>query len=209
MYRDVLDDPDWHELDADSCKTLVMLWLIASEDEGMEGVLPCARKLSFRLRISERVLNQRLTKLSNWLILNDIKPISEGYQKDAPEESRGETEREEEGETDICPHQKILSVYHSKCPSLPIVQFLSDGLKSNLKSRWREDEKRRDLKWWEWYFENVSLSDYLTGKINSWMASFGWLIGPKNMTKVLNGQYLNKGSKTDRAIEEFLDEEPK
>ena len=40
LYRDILDDPDWHELDGESAKTLVMLWLIASEDETKQGLLP-------------------------------------------------------------------------------------------------------------------------------------------------------------------------
>ena len=30
LYRDILDDIEWHELDAKSAKVLVMLWLIAS-----------------------------------------------------------------------------------------------------------------------------------------------------------------------------------
>jgi hypothetical protein len=40
LYRDLLDDPEWHELSGDDAKHLIMLWLIASEDEN--GVLPDA-----------------------------------------------------------------------------------------------------------------------------------------------------------------------
>lgn len=97
LYRDILDDPDWHELDPAAAKVLVMLWLIASEDETKQGLLPSVKKLAFRLRVSEKQLEQSLTKLSHWLIHDDIGLISERYQSDAPETER---ETEEETETD-------------------------------------------------------------------------------------------------------------
>ena len=100
LYRDILDDPDWHELDGDCAKTMVMLWLIASEDEHHNGTLPDTRKLAFRLRISENKLNQQLTKLSNWLEQDDITVISGRYQVDAPERAPEETETETETETE-------------------------------------------------------------------------------------------------------------
>lgn len=98
LYRDILEDPDWHELDGDSAKVLVALWLIASEDEDQEGKLPDARRLAFRLRISESKANQALTKLSHWLEHDDISVISNGYQVDAPERAGEETETETETE---------------------------------------------------------------------------------------------------------------
>lgn len=101
LYRDILDDPDWHELDGDSAKILVMLWLIASEDETKQGLLPDDRKLRFRLRITEKALEQSITKLSHWLERDDIELISERYQLDAPERAGEETE-ERRGETDVC-----------------------------------------------------------------------------------------------------------
>jgi hypothetical protein len=94
LYRDLLDDPDWHALDGADAKALVMLWLIASEDDGN---IPCTRKIAFRLRITETKAEQLLTRLSHWLIQDDITPISDRYQDDTPE-TEGETYREE---TDI------------------------------------------------------------------------------------------------------------
>lgn len=95
LYRDILDDPDWHELPGDSAKVLISLWLIASEDETHTGSLPDERRMAFRLRISETKLKQELTKLSHWLVCDDIETISERYQPDAPETER-ESETEEE-----------------------------------------------------------------------------------------------------------------
>ena len=75
LYRDILDDPDWHELEPAAAKILVMLWLIASEDADKQGTLPETKKLAFRLRISEKNLCIALSQLKNWLIQDDINPM--------------------------------------------------------------------------------------------------------------------------------------
>jgi hypothetical protein len=90
-----LDDLDWHELDAQASKVLVMLWLIASEDEGR---IPPTKTLAFRLRMTEKQTNDCLNKLSHWLEQDDINTISERYQDDSLETER-ETEKEKEAET--------------------------------------------------------------------------------------------------------------
>jgi hypothetical protein len=94
LYRDILDDIEWHELDPLAAKVLVMLWLIASEDEGR---IPDSKTLAFRLRISEVKTKEIIIKLSHWLEHNDIELISSGYQVDLPE-TETETEREKEKE---------------------------------------------------------------------------------------------------------------
>jgi hypothetical protein len=93
LYRDLLDDPDWHDLKPDAAKALVMLWLIASEDDGN---LPDPRKLAFRMRMNEKQVNQLLNSLTHWLEQVDIGVISPGYLDDAPEREtyREETETE-------------------------------------------------------------------------------------------------------------------
>jgi hypothetical protein len=93
LYRDILDDLDWHELDAKAAKALVMMWLIASEDD---GYLPDTKKLAFRLRMSETATLEVIFKLSHWLEQVDINVASTGYQEAIPE-----TETETETETDI------------------------------------------------------------------------------------------------------------
>lgn len=97
LYRDILDDIEWHELDPVAAKCLVMLWLIASEND---GDLPDVRKLSFRLRMSETDINSVISRLSHWMghddITGDIAPISERYQDDLPEKRRDREETEGE-----------------------------------------------------------------------------------------------------------------
>ena len=78
LYRDILDDIDWHELDPLSAKFLVMLWLIASENEGK---LPTHKELAFRLRTTEKQIESTVSKLSHWLVQSDIAVISPRHQE--------------------------------------------------------------------------------------------------------------------------------
>jgi hypothetical protein len=93
LYRDILDDKEWHDLDPKAAKTLVMLWVIASENE---GELPDIETLAFRLRLSSQQLKTDISRLSHWVVQDDINVISDGYQDDALERER---EKEREGET--------------------------------------------------------------------------------------------------------------
>jgi len=96
LYRDILDDLEWHELDPLAAKVLVMLWLIASENDGH---IPDNKTLAFRLRLTELKTKEIIIKLSHWLEHDDINAISEQYQCDRPEretetETKKETKRE-------------------------------------------------------------------------------------------------------------------
>ena len=98
LYRRLLDDINWHELDAESAKTLISLWLLASEDKRMQGELPPVKEIAFRLRTTERSLKSSISKLSHWLrqddinTISDIDLISNGNQVDALEKRREETD---------------------------------------------------------------------------------------------------------------------
>ena len=96
LYRDLLDDIEWHELDPVAAKVLTMLWLIASEDDGN---IPELKILSFRLRMPLKTTKDCITKLNHWLEQDDINVISNGYQSDSLEtETERETKKEKEKE---------------------------------------------------------------------------------------------------------------
>ena len=98
LYRDLLDDIEWHELDPVAAKVLTMLWLIASEDDGN---IPELKILSFRLRMPLKTTKDCITKLNHWLEQDDINMISNGYQSDSLEtETERETKKEKEKEGD-------------------------------------------------------------------------------------------------------------
>ena len=79
LYRDLLDDLDWHELEPKASKVLVQLWLIASEDNNQQGNLPSIKSLAFRLRMPEKDLSVCIAKLNHWLIQDDINTITSFY----------------------------------------------------------------------------------------------------------------------------------
>lgn len=64
VYRTLLDDYEWHVLGPSYAKTLINLWLIASESN---GDLPSVTTLSFRLRMPEKELRDHIIQLKHWL----------------------------------------------------------------------------------------------------------------------------------------------
>lgn len=79
LYRDLLDDMEWHELEPKAAKALVTLWLIASESD---GELPETKKLSFRMRLPEMDVLDVFSKLSHWLEHYDDDAISTRHRAD-------------------------------------------------------------------------------------------------------------------------------
>lgn len=102
LYRDLLDDMQWHQLDPLASKVLVTLWLLASEDQ--EGCLPDTKTLAWRMRMTEKQILDCISKLSHWLEHDDNSVISERYQDDLPETEREtETKKETKKNAVACP----------------------------------------------------------------------------------------------------------
>ena len=110
-----------------------------------------------------------------------------------------ETETENKKTTpmrDSIPYQKIVDSYHERLTMCPRVNRLSNTRKGHVKARWHTDLKT--INEWHQYFETVSQSLFLTGRVNGtrepFFASFDWLINESNMLKVLEGKYANKSN---------------
>lgn len=191
LYRDILDDPDWHDLDPFDSKVLVMLWLLASE---YDGALPCMRKVAFRLRLPEDQILSAISRLSHWITQDDITAISGGYQDDTPE---GETEGETEGEKSPaqskiapCPYDEIIEAYHRNLPALPQVFKLTPARKKAVQARWREDPAHREPDFWDAFFQQAASQPFLLGdNQRGWKADFEWLMKQGNFWKVVEGKY--------------------
>lgn len=191
LYRDILDDIDWHELPGESAKNLIMFWLVASEND---GVLPDIKCLAFRLRTTEKAINNTISTLSKWLEQDDITMISEGYQ-----ETRLETETETE--TDIRqPGPKtsgptpadLMALWNKKAhPNLPRAKFLTEARKRHARARLTEHS---DQKFWDDLIVLVNNSPLLRGDKGPWKASFDWVLNPQNLAKILEGNYSEKRS---------------
>ena len=208
LYRDILDDLEWHELDPLAAKVLVMLWLIASEDEGR---IPDNKTLAFRLRLSESKTKEIVIKLSHWLEQDDINLISDVYQDDLPE-----TETETETNIDAyaslsttelpdCPHKEILILYKKHLSNLSQPRVWEGSRQANLRQRWKQAAKPSNyspegyktmqdgLKWWDSFFAYIANDTKLaTGfqtKDRTWLPDLEWIVNATNFAKIIDGKY--------------------
>ena len=159
LYRDLLDDLNWHELDGKSAKALVMIWLIASEDCGQ---LPDTKSLAFRLRMSEKDTKDIVTRLSAWLEQDDINGISEGYQDDMPEKRREETEKEKEIEAPEGVSQQVWDsfVKQRKIRKAQITQLVIDGIKKQADlAKWSLEDAFKEIVVRNWVSFNAEWVD--------------------------------------------------
>lgn len=188
LYRTLLDDIEWHNLDGDSAKMLVMLWLLASESK--DGTLPDNQKIAFRLRITENKANQTLEKLSHWI---DITTISERYQ-DGPTETETETETQPSRNRQTIPYQEIRALYHKILPELPECKKLTEKRRAYIRARWNNGLP--DLEHWEKFFTAIRGSQFLmgntaatNGRTKPFIADLEWLTNATNYLKIYEGKY--------------------
>lgn len=98
---------------------------------------------------------------------------------------------------DICPHKEIIALYAKHLPAGIQPKVWNETRQSALRARWREDEKRQNLAWWDKFFYYISKSDFLTGKINAkdkraFEISLDWICNASNFVKIIEGRYENK-----------------
>ena len=79
--------------------------------------------------------------------------------------------------------QKIIELFNAICISLPNIQM------TDSRRRALQNSKIKD---WEQLFVKVEASDFLSGRVKDWKASFDWIIKPSNAIKILEGNYDNK-----------------
>lgn len=92
-----------------------------------------------------------------------------------------------------CPYDQIVSNFNNALSMLPSVKQITDKRKKAILARWKEDEKRQSLEWWESFFGYVAKSDFLTGRSGAWSACcFDWIFKSENFVKIIEGNYENK-----------------
>lgn len=99
----------------------------------------------------------------------------------------------ESGKPDPCPHQEIVDLYHKSLPELPRVRDITPKRQQALRARWKSQKRFQDLTWWQQYFEVVSESDFLMGRVpgKTWQADFDFLIRSEKFQKIIEGGYQN------------------
>jgi hypothetical protein len=167
LYRDILDDIQWHSLDANASKVLVMCWLIASESD---GYLPDIKTLAFRLRMSEKDTKDCVIKLSHWVEQDDIGVISERYQDAIPETEREtETEKRQRATPVAKPDGVTQSVWdefvkHRKAKKAQITELVIEGLiKEAKKANWTLEDVLKETVFRNW---QSFKAEWVAGKQN-------------------------------------------
>ena len=140
-----------------------------------------------RLYQAERRAAQRAIAEKSSDRSTDVASLEEDKEEDKEKEIEIEINREE-----IVTCQQIVDLFHSICKTYPKIRSLSDARKKAIKARL----KTYSLQDFQTVFENAENSSFLKGKNDrNWSASFDWLIADKNMAKVLEGQYADRGRK--------------
>lgn len=99
-----------------------------------------------------------------------------------------------EGVSTHVPYQKIVDLYHEKCPSLPKVQKITDSRKKTIKARWNEYGKSIDA--FKECFEKVEASEFLSGRNGKWSnCCFDWILKQSSFTKIIEGNYSEREDK--------------
>ena len=93
------------------------------------------------------------------------------------------------------PIDEIIATFHEVLPDLPACKKLTTKRVASIRQRWKSGDLP-DLKTWRDYFEYVSLSEFLCGKMpptesypRTFFADIDFLINESNYTKILEGKY--------------------
>lgn len=118
----------------------------------------------------------------------DVTPLSSSSSSTSPS-LLNDTIVSSSQKTVTCPQKNIIELYHKILPELSHINSWPDHLQKILRTRWREDKDRQNIEWWKNYFKFIKESPFLMGKKTDFQVDLEWVIGPKNMTKILNGRY--------------------
>ena len=87
-------------------------------------------------------------------------------------------------------YQEVIDMYNATCVSFPHLSKLSDARKKAIKARL----KTYTLDEMQLMFQKAEASSFLKGKNNrNWSATFDWMIKDANMSKILDGNYDDRG----------------
>lgn len=188
-----LEDISWrlrrdHVTLCNAIETLVKRYIVTQNGDGIRFINWNKRQFK-RDNSTERVRRYRDKKKHetpcNGFMKHHVTPLEQNRDRD-----RAETDPPiipQKGM--ICPHREIVSEYHKTLPELPQIKKWTSQLQVHLQKRWKEDEERQNIQWWNAYFLFIRESAFLMGMKTDFRADFEWLIRPTNMTKVLNGRY--------------------
>jgi hypothetical protein len=121
LYPKLLNDIEFHKLNGDDAKTLMMLWMLASENG---GTLPSFEKIAFRLRLSEKQIKSVLSRLPHWVESPSRDCLEPVYTTSSPEEEENKNKKERENGASAPSPKKGSQVPEGWEPSLETLENL-------------------------------------------------------------------------------------
>jgi len=97
-----------------------------------------------------------------------------------------------------CPQKEIVDLWHVTLPKLPKIKIWDDTRQSNLRARWKEDETRQTIEWWQRFFEYFKMCPFLMGDVppsngrKQFYATLDWVVKRANFIKIIEGRYEEK-----------------
>lgn len=207
LHFELLSSADWVTL-ADASRVLaVVCMLVASRNEGEIDGSPTGLAYLQRVAYLAKAPDLKpliecgflepiegvLADASGCLqVLANARPETEAYKATEKEEALSVSAAPK---PDDVPAEAILAGYRELLPDLPQPRRLDPDRKKKIIARWREDRERQSLEWWRNFWAYVAQSDFLTGRDGKWQScNLDWLLEPKNMRKVTEGNYENRGN---------------
>jgi len=173
-----------------------------------QNVRSCLKRLQkLQFATDKATKAGRLITIINWdsyqpeekkatkIVTDDQQRTNKGptpNKNDKNERMKEQTPLSDKSAIPMCPQKLIRDLYNEKLPFLPVCKSTNKTVDGMVRTRWKEDTERQDLVWWENYFKAVGESNFLTGKVNGFQATFEWLVRPTNMSKIINGNYKNR-----------------
>lgn len=158
--------------------------------EGMEKIRENKRLAQARWRAKQKELPETSTVDST---VDSTRYLVDDAEEDIEEEKEIEIDKDIKKESVTC--KQVVDLYHEICISFPKIRSISAARQKAIKARLNT----YSLEDFKAVFENAEASSFLKGNNErNWTATFDWLIKDSNIAKVLEGNYVDKGSRYGR-----------
>lgn len=169
LYTGLLDDLEFHKLQPQAAKVVLMLWMLASE---YDGELPDIETIAFRLRYSKDEIAQIVAGLTHWLEDCPRTVLGTSYD-DARTDKEEETEKEVEKNKKVGGADAPLAAANGYAFHGSIIK-----LKAKDRDQWRRAYSHLDLEA-ELIARDAWLLDHPDGQ-KSWFASTSKYLANRN-----------------------------
>ena len=186
LHRKLLDDRVFHRLPDASRALAPMIWLLCSESE--DGTIKDAiAEISFRLRMTEKRVEEALNPLIEagfFTVEQDASEPLANAEQTAPLEEKNRGEEEKEGEEKRAFDEFVEAARKNGWPT---PRAMDAGRRKKLRLRLQE----HGVDGWKGMLDRAGRSTFLRTKF---ALKFDWILEPSNFTKVIEGNYDDKGS---------------